>query len=220
MRKLIDLTGKTFGRLIVLGQDPIRRKDGARWLCVCECGNHKSVNGSHLRRKNIKSCGCLRKEPTPRPIKHGHASKGKITRTYTAWVSTKNRCFNTKNIGYKSYGGRGIAMCKRWASDFSMFLEDMGEKPEGFSLERKDVNGNYEPGNCKWIPRKDQPLNRRSSVYATYKGETKSLVEWAKALKVNQLSLDCAVRRVSKNQAGWVGASVLDPEQNCTWKNI
>lgn len=135
-----------------------------------------------------------------RNYKHGHAVGGVTTGTYSSWASAKDRCKNERNQAWDYYGGRGITMCEEWASDFSVFLKDMGEKPEGFSLERKEVNGNYEPGNCKWIPRGMQSSNTRASVVATYKGETKTLTEWAKCLKVNRKSLATVVCRVSKER--------------------
>lgn len=112
-------------------------------------------------------------------------------------------------------------MCERWVSDFRNFLKDMGEKPKGLTLERVDNNGNYEPGNCKWIPRIEQALNKRSTVFATYKGETKTLIEWAKSLKVKKESLRTMVKKASKKDIStWIGSSVLDPSQNYAWENL
>lgn len=96
-----------------------------------------------------------------------------------AWESMIQRCTNEKHPGYKNYGDRGIKVCDRWMS-FSNFLEDMGPRPEGMSLERKEVNGNYEPGNCKWATFEEQQNNRTNNVRLTYKGETKTLSQWAR----------------------------------------
>ena len=155
---MIDLKGKKFGLLTVVQFERTPKQGKIRWMCVCGCGNRKSILGQHLRSGKIISCGCLRKK-----LNHGYSR----TKTYKAWQEAKSRCSNPKRGSFKDYGGRGITMCERWKSNFPSFLEDMGERPSGFSLERKDVNGNYEPGNCRWIPKVEQGLNKRNSVFAT-----------------------------------------------------
>lgn len=216
--KLIDLTGSVFGEWVVLGRDKNYQGRMVKWMCVCECGKTKSVYGSSLRSETSKSCGCLRKKlGLPAYVKHGHSN----TKTYYSWAGAKSRCLNPKDASYKYYGGRGITICERWFSDFRLFLEDMGEKPEGFSLERKDVNGNYEPGNCKWILKSKQALNRRNTVFATYNGKTKPLSEWAKDFKVIHGSLHSSVFEASKNnEIKWLGTSVLESGQNYTWRQV
>jgi len=152
-----------FGRLIALEVVGSHASNGgALWRCACDCGSEVVVIAAHLRNGNTSSCGCLKRERTIeiRTI-HGYAkSKNTIKRkTYRAWAEAIKRCTKTSCQRFKNYGGRGISICDRWRNSFESFLSDMGDCPHGFSLERIDVNGNYEPSNCTWIPLKDQQKN-------------------------------------------------------------
>jgi hypothetical protein len=150
----IDMTGKKCGRLTVI-EGAGSKRGQLRWRCKCDCGNETVAFGYDLRTGHKASCGCLYAERKPR-LTHGMTGKP----TYNSWCSMRARCNNPRNQDYAGYGGRGITVCDRW-NDFEAFLADMGEMPEGYSIERKDVNGNYEPSNCKWIPMAEQALNRR-----------------------------------------------------------
>jgi hypothetical protein len=129
-----------------------KSKGHSIWLVRCDCGAFKHVRYTSLLTGNTKSCGCLNKI---KHTKHGHASSV-VTRTYRSWDSMKARCRNTKD---KYYGGRGITFCKRWNS-FNNFLEDMGIRPQGTSLDRINNTGNYEPSNCRWATPKQQNNNQ------------------------------------------------------------
>lgn len=118
---------------------------------------------------------------TGRPKEHGHASGGRVSLTYQVWDSMKQRCENPNAQAYPSYGGRGIKICKRWHK-FKNFLADMGEKPTGKQLDRKNNDGNYEPSNCRWATRKQQANNRRNSRKITYKGKTRTVAQWSQRL--------------------------------------
>lgn len=163
-----DLTNKRFGRMFVVGIDHVS-DDGRRrtyWRCWCDCGAEKAVRDDHLRGGLTESCGCLRKEraavaSTLACLKHGLVG----TQTYRSWSGMVQRCANPKNPKFADYGGRGIRVCDRWL-DFENFLADMGVSPAGFSIDRIDVNGNYEPGNCRWADAKTQRANRRDSAKA------------------------------------------------------
>lgn len=156
MGKLVDLTGMKFGELTVLskkeGFDPV----GAKWNCLCDCGNHTTVNSLKLRTGHTKSCGCLRTK-TKSTLTHGLSNK---SRTYRSWKEMRQRCTNKNSGKWKWYGGRGITFCDRWNS-YELFLADMGERPDGKTLDRIDSDGNYEPSNCRWASAKQQAESNR-----------------------------------------------------------
>jgi len=157
------IVGQRFGRLTVMKLMDHPANNGASlWRCVCDCGKDTIVMAANLRSGITKSCGCLKIERIIESnTTHGHAGgNGKNkTRTYAAWSYAIKRCTSSSCERFKNYGGRGISVCDRWRHSFENFLADMGECPIGFSIERIDVDGNYEPSNCTWIPMKDQAKN-------------------------------------------------------------
>lgn len=148
-----DITGQKFSRLTVIAFAGRERDSHSRWLCRCDCGKIKVIDRNHIVRGKTRSCGCLK-------IRHGHSTTSFVSGTYHTWDAMLQRCLNPNNRNYYWYGERGITVCARWL-DFANFFADMGERPEGYSIERIDVNGNYEPSNCKWIPKGEQWKNRR-----------------------------------------------------------
>lgn len=196
-RPLIDLTGEKFGRLTVLkrGENEPRSNGSfqVRWICKCDCGNEVLVRAAEIKGGRTQSCGCLRNEQSSaRAIekftKHGHNPAGKKSRTYQSWTNMMTRCYNPNVREYGAYGGRGIVVCDRW-HQFENFLEDMGERPEGLTLDRKDVKGNYEPENCQWADRVTQSRNRMSTINVTVGDKTQCLKDWSEELSVPYTTL-------------------------------
>lgn len=140
------LDGMRFGRYVVLKFAGKDKGNNAKWLCRCDCGKEKTVLGTLLKNGSTKSCGCLKKElHSCWNITHGQSRKT----TYRIWDGMIRRCSDPKNPQYKYYGGKGINVCNKWKK-FSGFFEDMGVRPPGLTLERKDSHGNYEKANCIW----------------------------------------------------------------------
>jgi len=173
-----DLTGMKFNMLLVIGYVG-RIGSNNQWECLCVCGNKKIVAAGNLKNNHTRSCGCFHKNQTSQASKtHGKSNSNE----YKIWAGMKSRCSDIKN---PKYGGRGIKVCDRWINSFENFLNDMGCRPsKNYSIERIDVNGNYEPDNCRWATTLEQANNTRYSVRLTYKGRTQTLSEWARELGV------------------------------------
>lgn len=202
MGRYIDLTGETFGRLRVLGREGINKHGQLTWACECECGNRKVTLGMLLRKGQVQSCGCLQKEITASINKtHGKAA----TPIYYIWRSMMDRCHAPKSHAYSRYGGRGINVCERWQS-FEDFYADMGDRPEGKSLERIDNNGDYSPENVVWADAKAQANNRRSNVILEHNGEKKTMQQWADQLGVKIQTIWARIDR------GWTVDRALTQE--------
>ena len=175
--KYEDLTGKKFGRLTVIKKVENDKRQRTRWLCKCDCGNEIIVDRTNLSINKTKtvSCGCWKKELITKHSKYK-------TSIYNAYISMKQRCYNTKNPAYKYYGKRGISICNEWLDNFENFnrwsIENGYRK--GLSIDRIDVNGNYEPKNCRWVNSQVQMNNTRNNHYITYNNETHSIADWAR----------------------------------------
>lgn len=156
MGKFTDLVGQKFGHLEVISRAPNQDRRSA-WVCKCRCGKEVIKRVSEVKRGN--SCGCWNRDSR---LIHGHTgSNRRRSPTYTSWRGMRNRCSNPNAAHWLDYGGRGIKVCERWQSSFELFLEDMGERPEGMTLDRIDNDGNYELVNCKWSTQSEQVKNQR-----------------------------------------------------------
>lgn len=181
MSKLIDITGNKYNMLTVLGRVENDKNGQSRWECICECGNKTIVKGANLKNGAVKSCGCLVHRPALNK-KHGESN----TPLYRMWTSMIYRCDNPKYIAYKYYGARGIRVCDEW-HDYETFKKWVNETKtdDSYTIERIDVNGDYGPDNCKWIPMSEQANNRRSNIVIDYNGEEHTLMQWCKKLNLN-----------------------------------
>lgn len=177
----VAVIGRKFGMLLVLSE---RTKIEKGWkvdcTCLCDCGKTKVTPKSYLLRGAVISCGCTRRRPRVSNFKPQYKHRMFATKEWTAWKSMKARCTNPNNQEYHRYGGRGITVCLEWLNSFEVFYKDMGVKPEGFSLDRIDNNGNYCKENCRWATTRQQLNNKSTNVFVTYKGETKSASEFAR----------------------------------------
>lgn len=187
----IDMTGLTFGRLTVDTLASAGSDSRATWWCVCACGNRIQVIGRNLRTGNTKSCGCLRNEiAANRTRTHGRSD----TPEYGIWVDIIQRCENTRRPAFKNYGGRGINVCDRWKK-FENFFADMGQRPAGHEIERKDNNKGYSPDNCIWVPEAVQHLNTRRTRWLEVDGEKLALAEVARRFNVKACTIHMRLRR-------------------------
>lgn len=171
------------------------------WFAECVCGKIKLVNISHLTSGRSKSCSCQTKG----------THRMTDTPSYRSWAKAKCRCTNPKDDRYKDYGGRGITMCQRWRDSFQNFLEDMGPRPEGYSLERIDVNGDYCPDNCKWATPEEQYNNLRSQ---RDKGYPKSIKTMAKEYGLTYGTLQSRLYR------GWPLDTALKTPMGGNFKTV
>lgn len=159
MGKPLNLVGNKYGRLSVVEYVSLSPSRKSVWRCVCDCGNTVECVGSNLISGNTESCGCFKRDRI-KETKTLHGSNG-TNPTYGTWYSMRQRCNNKNSHKWPIYGALGVTVCERW-SVFTAFLEDMGERPEGKTLDRINTFGNYEKDNCRWATAKEQRNNQRN----------------------------------------------------------
>lgn len=180
---MLDYTGMKFGMLTVLGEADRIGKD-RRVIAQCECGNTKVFQINNIKNGHTKSCGCAKIRAGKIRATHGHARKGCINRTYSIYRDMITRCTNKNYKEFHLYGGRGITICDRWMQGYEYFLADMGERPDGLSIDRIDVNNGYSPDNCKWATNHEQANNKRNSAYIEYMGKKQTIAQWAEDIGI------------------------------------
>jgi len=215
MPPLIDLTGKRFGRLLVLKRG-MNAGEVVRWICLCDCGNRALVRAESLPNGHTQSCGCWQPEATRDAVTtHGKSRTKEYRKEYRAWIAAKSRCRGGVEEDFKNYTQRGIKMCKRWNESFQQFFSDMGPCPSRsfhWTLERMDNDRGYEPGNCIWADRYQQNNNSRRNVKFQFKGELLTISQLSRKtgitirilqyrLRKKHMSVEEAVTSVSGRQA-------------------
>jgi len=211
----MSVVGHQYGRWTVLDDAPDRvRGDGGRVryvLCRCYCGIIREVQLGLMRSGYSLSCGCATRQAVSRR-QRTHGQKG--TPEYRAWINMNYRCHSVPpgGTGFDDYRGRGISVCERWRHSFEHFLADMGKRPSPqHSLDRIDVNGHYEPANCRWATVAEQNRNTRANWKITYNGETRCVSEWAALFGLNFFTL------VKRLQNDWDFERAITTPPRATW---
>ena len=184
--------GNKYGLLTVLRYTGNDKHGKRRWLCKCDCGKECVVLGSDIKRGHTTSCGCYDKK---RRIKHGMSD----TRMYKIWCDIKSRCNHEYDTNYNNYGGRGIRVCDEWDNDFMAFYDwsIVHGYNDKLTIDRIDVNGNYDPSNCRWISFYDQQYNKRNTKYYEYNGDMITIYD---IMKITGLKYNTIKTRLNR---GW-----------------
>ncbi len=195
-RNFKDLTGKKFGRLLVISYAGKNYEKRSVWNCTCNCGNKRIVRTSCLTNGHTESCGCISLDrASTLHLTHGMTKVPE----YQSWKRMKRRCFDPKIWSFKYYGGRGITVAKEWADSFETFFAYVGPKPSpGHSIDRIDNNGNYEPGNVRWATKTEQAQNTRSIRIITFNGISMPVPAWE-----DKLGFTRGTIRQRLNRNGW-----------------
>ena len=194
MPRYIDISGRRFGRLVVLDRDAVNSSSNKpRLRCRCDCGKEVIVINGSLKSGHTLSCGCYNKEIIKIHVKtHG------MTRTniYRIWKSMMQRCCNERDKSYYNYGARGIRVCSRWHK-FENWYADMGDRPTPqHSIERINNDGDYLPSNCKWATRAEQNSNKRVNHYIEYNGQRKTMRQWSVDLGFSYQTLASRINKL------------------------
>jgi len=200
--KIINLCGQRFGRLTAVSLLPRQEGQKRKWRGLCSCGGTADIVGHQLRKGHTQSCGCIKREETiARNTKHGLCRV--YPREYGAWKDMRARCRNPNNTDWKDYGGRGITICAEW-EDFAKFFADMGPKPSrSHSLDRREVNGNYEPANCRWADAEMQASNQRRVHLLTINGQSKTVAAWARYFGIDRTKAEYRLKMGMKPEVAF-----------------
>lgn len=210
MPNKIDVLGRRFGRLTVEA-DGVHVSGRRRVVCLCTCGSRKQYDPRLLLNGQTRSCGCYQKEVVAAICAQGGTHHASGSDVYNIWIKMKSRCENADDAKYPEYGGRGISVCAQWRTDFEAFATYMGPRPSAsHSIDRIDVNGNYEPGNCRWASPKEQARNKRRHRLVIYQGSSMPLSQACELANINYRSAlyrlnrgkawDCVIRGTSNQE--------------------
>lgn len=198
--KRLDLLNQRFGRLVVVEKSNSKNGE-TMWKCKCDCGKTTIVSTSNLKAGRIKSCGCFKLDKL---IELSTTHNQRHTFLYEVWKAIRQRCNNPKHASYHNYGGRGIAVCDEWNKSFQAFYdwsyangystENQKDEKLKLTIDRINNDGNYEPSNCRWVDRKTQSRNMRTTKFITFKGQTKSVSEWCELYGINRNSFDVRIK--------------------------
>lgn len=203
MGTFASVEGQRFSRLLVIERDEDfvspRGKRAAIWKCLCDCGKTAKVSTNSLRSGNTKSCGCYKTEQsrarTTGSANHSYRHGLSSHPSYNSWLAARHRVLGIKKNSAKNYIDRGITMCDRWLNSFENFVEDMGEKPPGMTLERKNNDLGYTPENCCWATMTEQARNKRGLLVITIGGVTKIATDWSEETGVKACTILDRIRR-------------------------
>ena len=197
MSRIKDLTGQKFGLLTVLSRAENTPTGRVKWHCQCECGGTKIVASAELSKGSTRSCGCLglaQRKAAGDSRKHKY-SRSTCLSEYKTWWGMIARCTNVNHKSYQNYGGKGITVCERWRNSFPAFVDDMGKRPKGKTLDRIDSKKNYCPENCRWATRIEQANNRSDNHLIEYNGEVHTVMEWVRLLGLSQATVYDRIRK-------------------------
>lgn len=194
MAKCINRIGQKFGKLTIIGYEPkLSSLEKKRAICVCDCGGNKTVDECSLVGGNTRSCGCLHRDANIRKG-DGHSKEP----LYKVYHSMKQRCQNPNSCGFQNYGGRGISVSVEWSDSYYAFRSwaKSNGYAEGLQIDRIDVNGNYEPANCRWVSAKVNGNNQRKTIIITHEGVTRPITEWAAVLGIREGTLRSRIQEL------------------------
>lgn len=198
--KNIDITNNRYGKLVAIERST-NISGKTAWKCKCDCGNITYVSTSNLTCNRIRSCGCLKLEKL---LERSTTHNQRHTYLYEVWKGIRQRCKNSKHSSYHNYGGRGIKVCEAWDKSFQAFYdwsyangystENQKDEKLKLTIDRIDNNGNYEPSNCRWVDRKTQTRNMRTTRFITFNGQNKSVSEWCEIYGIKLQTFNTRIR--------------------------